>query len=49
MTNPIEKWHEIVKSGNTDLLSDILGVFSKKAGARVLGILKVSILKNLNF
>ena len=44
MTNPIEKWHEIVKSGNTDLLSDILDencifyspvVFSPQKGKKI--------------
>ena len=24
MTNPIEKWHKIIKSGSVDLLSDII-------------------------
>ena len=24
MTNPIKKWHEIIKSGSVDLLSDII-------------------------
>tara|TARA_B100001094_G_scaffold211223_1_gene205094 strand:- start:14361 stop:14747 length:387 start_codon:yes stop_codon:yes gene_type:complete len=44
MTNPIKKWHEIVKSGNTDLLSDILDkncifyspvVFSPQKGKKI--------------
>jgi|TARA_B110000444_G_C18771311_1_gene562678 hypothetical protein len=44
MTNPIKKWHEIIKSGSVDLLSDIISdecifyspvVFSPQEGKEI--------------